>query len=82
MTLSDPRMPIRAVIGSFTTVEFNPPTPFGKITPISGATNQPQSLVLDWEDSTNVNIYEYCYDNNPDDSCNSDWVFDHRYQRR
>jgi hypothetical protein len=59
---------------TFTTVLFDPPTPFGKTSPSSGATNLPLSLVLDWEDSTNVSIYQYCYDTLLDDSCSTDWV--------
>ena len=60
---------------TFTTVRVEPPTPFGKSTPVSGTSGLiPPNLTLTWEPSTNVNIYEYCYDDDPDGSCSSEWT--------
>ena len=50
-----------------------PPGEFGKLSPIDGATDQPTSLTLDWDESLGVGFYEYCYDTSDDDAC-STWV--------
>jgi hypothetical protein len=58
---------------TFKTVTIEPPGSFGKTTPASGSTGQPLSLTLTWGASANVTTYEYCYDDDPDGSCSSEW---------
>jgi hypothetical protein len=57
------------------TIQANPQPPgaFGKILPQNGAINQSDSLTLDWEDSEDVEYYEYCYDTSNDNNCQS-WI--------
>jgi hypothetical protein len=49
------------------------PGAFNKLSPPNGATNQPISLTLDWEESTR-HYYEYCIDTTPGDICETSWV--------
>jgi hypothetical protein len=59
---------------SFRTVVVNPPGAFEKSSPVDEAGDQALSLTLAWTPSTDVDIYEYCIDNNPGNSCNTSWV--------
>jgi hypothetical protein len=56
---------------SFTT--GTAPGAFNKISPSSGASNQPLSLTLSWSSSSGAVSYEYCYDITNDDNC-SGWT--------
>jgi len=49
------------------------PGAFNKISPASGLTNQPASLILDWGDSSEAASYAYCYDTTNDNAC-SNWI--------
>jgi hypothetical protein len=44
---------------SYTTLP-NPPSAFGKTSPLDGALNQPTSLTLTWGGSANAAAFEYC----------------------
>ena len=57
---------------SFTT--GNVPGAFYKTTPVNGATNRPLSLTLIWGNISNVASYDYCYDTNDNNSCDSSWI--------
>ncbi len=57
----------------FTSIEA-PAGAFGKISPILGASNQPLSLTLQWEESSSAISYAYCYDSTIDALCNGDWT--------
>jgi hypothetical protein len=54
------------------------PTPFLKLTPANGATNQPTSLTLDWATSQFVTLYYYCIDSNLTPGhvgiCDNSWI--------
>lgn len=51
----------------------NLPNSFGKTSPANGAVNQPLSLTINWNTSTRVTSYEYCYDTTDDGNC-SNWT--------
>ncbi len=51
-----------------------PPGEFGKLSPTNGAIDQATTLVLDWDDSTYAESYEYCLDTTGDDDCSTTWV--------
>ena len=51
----------------------NPPEPFSKSNPSSGATNQPVNITLDWDNSTGAKSYQYCFDTSNDGGC-STWI--------
>jgi formylglycine-generating enzyme required for sulfatase activity len=53
--------------------EPQPPSGFGKLNPADGAAEQFYDISLDWEDSSEADAYEYCYDTSDDDAC-SNWV--------
>ncbi len=51
------------------------PLPFGKSTPVNGATNQAiSSLLLAWTASSGATRYEYCVDTSNNGSCDNAWV--------
>jgi hypothetical protein len=56
----------------WTPVSSCPPGSFSKINPTNSATDQPTSLMLQWEASNNATSYEYCYDTTNDNNCN--WI--------
>jgi formylglycine-generating enzyme required for sulfatase activity len=56
----------------FTTGDGRPQA-FSKSTPPDGADGMPVNLILDWEDSGNVDSYQYCFDTEDDDDCTG-WV--------
>jgi hypothetical protein len=56
---------------SFTTGTL--PGTLNKISPTTAVTNQPLSVTLNWEASTNAISYEYCYDKTNDNACTA-WV--------
>ncbi|MGE5248761.1 MAG: fibronectin type III domain-containing protein [Bacteroidota bacterium] len=47
----------------------SPPEAFGKSEPVSGAVEQPTSLVLKWGASAGAARYEYCFDMTDDGQC-------------
>jgi putative hemolysin len=50
-----------------------PPSEFGKVAPVSGATGQSLAVTLSWDVSSGAASYEYCYDTSNDNACGS-WV--------
>jgi hypothetical protein len=63
---------------TFTTRDRKAPTktvpPFGKVSPIDGAIDQPVvNLVLDWDDVAKATSYAYCIDMTNDGSC-VNWI--------
>jgi hypothetical protein len=51
-----------------------PPANFNKISPSSGALDQPLSLVLNWGSSVGASSYEYCYDTIDNHECDGVWI--------
>ena len=63
-----------AAFWSFTTAaSVSLPAAFNKVSPTSGASHQPTSLTLDWQDSSGAASYAYCYDTSNDNAC-SNWT--------
>ncbi len=53
----------------------NLPGPFNKLTPTDAQTDVPISgVTLTWSASTKATSYEYCYDTNNNNSCDSSWT--------
>lgn len=50
-----------------------PPGAFGKSGPANNAVEQPTSVTLSWDASTNAASYEYCYDTTNDNTCTA-WI--------
>lgn len=50
------------------------PGNFGKISPVSNATNQPIDVTLNWEKSEDAISYEYCIDTIDNSFCDESWV--------
>jgi uncharacterized repeat protein (TIGR01451 family) len=57
---------------SFTT--GNPSDPFGKNSPVYGATNQVTNPTLIWGKSNGATSYQYCYDRFDDGECTGSWT--------
>lgn len=58
---------------SFST--YSAPGPFNKTSPADTAMNQPvSSLVLTWGTSTGAASYEYCFDTNNNNTCDTSWT--------
>jgi hypothetical protein len=51
-----------------------PPGAFSKTTPLSGATNRPTTLTLNWTPSAGATGYEYCIDKTDNGACGSVWA--------
>lgn len=51
----------------------DPPGAFTKISPLSGATNRPATLTLNWSPSAGATAYEYCLDKTDNGACGSVW---------
>jgi len=51
-----------------------PPVAFNKISPSSGAVDQPLVLVLNWGSSAGATSYEYCVDTTNNNVCDGVWV--------
>ena len=60
----------------FTTLQnASLPGPFSKLTPLDAATNQPVNGVgLSWSASSLATSYQYCYDTNNNNTCDSTWT--------
>jgi formylglycine-generating enzyme required for sulfatase activity len=58
-------------VSSLKETATQPPSIYNKLTPTNGATNQPTSLILDWDDSSGATSYSYCYDTSNDNACSS-----------
>jgi formylglycine-generating enzyme required for sulfatase activity len=61
-----------AAYWSFTTGDGSP-SPFTKLSPVNGATDQYLGLTLDWGDSDRADTYAYCYDTTNDNVC-TNWI--------
>ncbi len=53
------------------TTQNKAPAAFAKIAPVNGITGQPTSLILSWQATSPVTIYEYCIDTTNDGVCAS-----------
>jgi hypothetical protein len=60
----------------FTTLlNANLPGPFSKLSPLDAATNQPvNGVALSWSASSLATSYQYCYDTNNNNTCDSTWT--------
>jgi hypothetical protein len=61
-----------AAFWSFTTGGV--PGDFNKSSPSNGAINQPESLTLSWDASSNAASYNYCYDTSDNNTCDGLWI--------
>lgn len=52
----------------------NPPIAFLKTAPSNGAEAQPINPVLDWQESSGADDFQYCIDANINNSCDGSWV--------
>jgi hypothetical protein len=61
---------------TFTTVQnVTVPGAFSKVAPTDTATSQPiNGLVLSWNASSLAASYQYCYDTNPNSTCDTSWT--------
>jgi hypothetical protein len=55
-------------------VQITPPAAFTKINPANGANGEPPNPTLIWNASGGATLYEYCYDMNDNNTCDSGWV--------
>lgn len=50
------------------------PAPFGKVSPLGGATGQPTMTTLTWQASSGAASYAYCADILDNNACDTSWV--------
>ncbi|MBN2549689.1 MAG: M6 family metalloprotease domain-containing protein [Anaerolineales bacterium] len=55
------------------TIHSGLPGDFSKSNPANGAPNVPTTTNLYWSSADGANTYEYCYDTNDNDACDSGW---------